>query len=98
MDPMIETKEWLHGQKLIWNDAVEDIIAARKFLEKAGKVGIVGYCYGGTIAWLGACKGGFKAASGYYGGGIHENLDLEAQRVLSNSILVQKIRVFQWKM
>ena len=64
--------------KINLNDAVEDIIAARKFLEKAGKVGIVGYCYGGTIAWLGACKGGFKAASGYYGGGIHENLDLEA--------------------
>ena len=60
------------------DDAVKDIIAAREFAAKAGKVGIVGYCYGGTIAWLGACKGGFNAASGYYGGGIHENLDLES--------------------
>ncbi len=60
------------------DDAVKDIIAAREFVAKAGKVGIVGYCYGGTIAWLGACKGGFNAASGYYGGGIHENLDLES--------------------
>ena len=61
------------------DDAVKDIIAAREFVAKAGKVGIVGYCYGGTIAWLGACKGGFNAASGYYGGGIHENLDLESR-------------------
>ena len=60
------------------DDTVKDIIAAREFVAKAGKVGIVGYCYGGTIAWLGACKGGFNAASGYYGGGIHENMDLES--------------------
>jgi carboxymethylenebutenolidase len=41
-------------------------------------VGIVGYCYGGTVTWLGACKGGFDAAVGYYGGGIHTLLDLDA--------------------
>ena len=64
--------------KINSNDTIEDIISARKFLKKAGKVGIVGYCYGGTIAWLGACKGGFEAASGFYGGGIHENLDLDS--------------------
>ena len=61
--------------KINSNDAVEDVIAAGEFLEKAGKVGIVGYCYGGTMAWLGECKGGFRAASGYYGGGMYKNLD-----------------------
>jgi carboxymethylenebutenolidase len=61
------------------NDAVKDITAARKYISNAGKVGIVGFCYGGTIAWLGACKAGFNAASGYYGGGIHENLDLQSK-------------------
>ena len=62
-----------------WDDAVLDIIAAREALSGTGKVGIVGYCYGGTVAWLGACKGGVDAAVGYYGGGIHEMLDLDAQ-------------------
>ena len=61
-----------------WDDAVKDTFAAKEAVASAGKVGIVGYCYGGTIAWLGACKGGFDAASGYYGGGIHQNLDLDA--------------------
>ncbi|MBC7635020.1 MAG: dienelactone hydrolase family protein [Acetobacteraceae bacterium] len=33
--------------------------------------GIVGYCYGGTIAWWGATRTkSFKAASGWYGGGV----------------------------
>ncbi|NQV54888.1 MAG: dienelactone hydrolase family protein [Rhodospirillales bacterium] len=61
-----------------WDDVVKDIIAARESVSSAGKVGIVGYCYGGTVAWLGACKGGFDAAVGYYGGGIHTMLDLNA--------------------
>jgi len=60
--------------KVEWDDAVKDTIAAREAVASAGKVGI-----GGTIAWLGACKGGFDAASGYYGGGIHQNLDLDAE-------------------
>ncbi len=34
-------------------------------------IGIVGYCWGGTIAWWGATRSSlFKAASGWYGGGI----------------------------
>lgn len=34
-------------------------------------VGIIGYCWGGSLAWLGATKShGFKAAVGWYGGGI----------------------------
>ena len=33
--------------------------------------GIIGYCWGGTIAWLGATRShAFKAAIGWYGGGI----------------------------
>ena len=34
-------------------------------------VGIIGYCWGGSLAWLGATKSqAFKAAIGWYGGGI----------------------------
>ncbi len=35
------------------------------------KIGIVGYCWGGTLAWLGATRTKtFSAAVGWYGGGI----------------------------
>jgi carboxymethylenebutenolidase len=34
-------------------------------------VGIIGYCWGGSIAWVGATRSSrFKAAVGWYGGGI----------------------------
>jgi carboxymethylenebutenolidase len=34
-------------------------------------IGIIGYCWGGTIAWWGATRSrSFKAAVGWYGGGI----------------------------
>jgi len=37
----------------------------------AKPVGIIGYCWGGALAWAGATKvAGFKAAVGWYGGGI----------------------------
>jgi carboxymethylenebutenolidase len=34
------------------------------------KVAVIGYCYGGTIAWLAATRLGAAAAVGYYGGQI----------------------------
>lgn len=35
------------------------------------KLGIVGYCFGGTVAWWGATRSNkFAASSGWYGGGI----------------------------
>jgi carboxymethylenebutenolidase len=37
-----------------------------------GKIGITGFCWGGTFTWLSACTiDGLSAAVGYYGGGIH---------------------------
>lgn len=56
-----------------------DIGAARDAVASAGKVGIVGYCYGGTVSWFGACNGGFDASVCYYGGGIADMLDKDAQ-------------------
>jgi carboxymethylenebutenolidase len=47
-----------------------DIAAAADSLGRR-TLGIVGYCWGGTIAWWGATRNDlFKAASGWYGGGI----------------------------
>jgi carboxymethylenebutenolidase len=48
-----------------------DIEAAAKALPAGAAHGIIGYCWGGTIAWWGATRSrSFKAAVGYYGGGI----------------------------
>lgn len=41
----------------------------------SGKIGIVGYCFGGTLAWLGAARGTPNAAVSFYGTQIHRYLD-----------------------
>src|SRR3954467_11090024 len=57
--------------------ALKDAEAAIKAVSSAGKVGIVGYCWGGTIAWLAAGKlGGLACAVAYYGGGILADAEL----------------------
>ena len=50
---------------------VLDILAAAAALPPEAKRGIVGYCWGGTVAWHGATRtSAFAAAVGWYGGGI----------------------------
>jgi carboxymethylenebutenolidase len=63
----------------VTNDmALKDAEAAVKAAAGAGKVGIVGYCWGGFVAWLAAAKvPGLSAAVPYYGGGILDNADLK---------------------
>ena len=52
-----------------------DIAACVAALRPAGKVGIVGYCLGGSLAWLAAARvDGLAAAVGYYGGAIAAQL------------------------
>jgi len=51
--------------------AVLDIEAAAQALPQSARIGIIGYCWGGTVAWHGATRSQrFTAAIGYYGGGI----------------------------
>jgi carboxymethylenebutenolidase len=50
---------------------MQDIQAAIRHAAQAGKVGIVGYCYGGLLSWRAACSlDGLSAAAPYYGGGM----------------------------
>ena len=54
-----------------------DVEAAVKAVAEAGKVGITGYCFGGMTSWRAAHAGlGLSAASGYYGGGVPNYIDL----------------------
>ena len=56
--------------KLSDPDVMKDIEAAAGHLG-GKKLGIVGYCFGGTVAWWGATRTSkFAAASCWYGGGI----------------------------
>jgi carboxymethylenebutenolidase len=59
--------------KVSLDDALKDVAAAIKAAAPAGKVGIVGYCWGGTVAWAAATRlEGLAASSPHYGGGIAE--------------------------
>ena len=50
---------------------LQDIEAAIAYASKAGKVGIVGYCWGGLLTWRAAALlPGLSAAAPYYGGGM----------------------------
>ncbi len=50
---------------------LQDIQAAINHAASAGKVGVVGYCWGGLLTWRTACLlKGVSAAVPYYGGGV----------------------------
>ncbi len=53
-------------------NVIADADAAAESAAEGGKVGIVGYCWGGQIVYVASCRLGGKlaCASGYYGGGI----------------------------
>jgi carboxymethylenebutenolidase len=56
------------------DNAVKDIAAAFEYLREQGvqKIGVIGYCMGGTMAWLAAARLHPDAAVGYYGGRISQ--------------------------
>ena len=56
---------------------VRDIGAAVEAAASAGKVGVVGYCWGGSLTFVAACKFDVAAASSYYGGQILAALERE---------------------
>ena len=58
-------------QKLDWKQTMQDAAAAVAEAKQAGKGGIVGYCWGGTVAWVAAARtSGLAASVPYYGGGM----------------------------
>jgi carboxymethylenebutenolidase len=58
-------------QKVNVDEALLDLSAAVKVASAAGKVGVVGFCFGGRMAWLAASRvEGVAASVSYYGGGV----------------------------
>jgi carboxymethylenebutenolidase len=60
------------AQKINIEDAIRDVDAALQYAAReTGKpAGVVGYCYGGTLAWLAATRLSPAAVVGYYGSQI----------------------------
>ena len=64
-------------------DSIKDLRATLAYLQQEGggaKVGVVGYCWGGSLAWLAATEiDGLAVAICYYGGEIANNADRKAK-------------------
>ena len=89
------------GLKL--REPIEEAAALRDIEAAAAKLaprptGIIGYCWGGTIAWLGATRSkAFKAAIGWYGGGIRAARDARPNCPVQ-CISAPRTRAFRWPM
>jgi carboxymethylenebutenolidase len=58
--------------------ALADVAAARDAVVNVGKIAVIGYCWGGYVAWMAAARlPGFACAVPYYGGGI---LEVQSER------------------
>ncbi|MHB8528539.1 MAG: dienelactone hydrolase family protein [Caulobacteraceae bacterium] len=67
-----------HARATPLDQALADISACRDYLAPRGRVFVVGYCYGGSLAWLAAGKlEGLAAASSYYGSLVRANAELK---------------------
>jgi carboxymethylenebutenolidase len=60
--------------KMDLDTALLDVRAAADAAAEAGKVGLVGYCWGGSVAWLASTRLGIPSV-GYYGGRIGDFVD-----------------------
>jgi carboxymethylenebutenolidase len=83
-EPNFETgyspDEIAHARKFVanpdWGAMMRDTQAAIDAAKQDGRVGIIGFCMGGTIAFLAAARlNGLSAAIAYYGGQIAKNAD-----------------------
>ncbi len=57
-----------------------DLTASINVMKHAGRVAVVGYCWGGTLAYLAACELQISCAVSYYGGQIKEHLNCSPRR------------------
>jgi carboxymethylenebutenolidase len=64
------------------DDAIKDIAAAMAAVSDNGPVSVIGYCWGGSLAYLSACRlQGFTKAVGYYGGQIAQDCANESPKI-----------------
>jgi carboxymethylenebutenolidase len=61
--------------KQLAEDVKTTVAALRARPEVTGKVGALGYCMGGRLAYVAAAIAGVDAAASFYGGGIQDQLE-----------------------
>jgi carboxymethylenebutenolidase len=66
-------KGFSYVQRLKNDNVMLDVQAAIDRVKSAGKVGVVGYCWGGTMAYLASARLDVAATIAYYGGGINNH-------------------------
>jgi carboxymethylenebutenolidase len=73
-DDMTAGREFRAGCDL--DLVIKDVAAAAEAARAGGKVGIVGYCWGGSVVYVSCCRlpGHIDAGVGYYGGQIIPHL------------------------
>ncbi|PJK27537.1 dienelactone hydrolase family protein [Minwuia thermotolerans] len=81
-EEIAKAREWRAACDL--DKVLLDIEAAVDEASKAGKVGMVGYCWGGSLVYISCCRMGDKVAagSGYYGGQIMPHITEEVKAPL----------------
>ena len=56
-------------------DTMKDVAAAMAVVKHSGRVGMVGFCWGGKVTYVSACELQLACAVAYYGGSIAQSLD-----------------------
>ena len=92
-----------HLKKLCDKDALKDIEACISVVSSAGKVGVIGYCWGGSLSWRIGCESSNLSASVcYYGGDIPKLRDLKSKcnvlthfGELDKSIPKEAVKIFE---
>ena len=70
------------ANRLDWFRVLLDLEAAVRSIQSAGRVGVVGYCFGGAVAWLAAARLPSIACSvGYYGSKIVDLMHAHTPRI-----------------
>ena len=92
-------------KELCDKDALKDIMASISVVSSAGKVGVIGYCWGGSLSWRIGCEASNLSASVcYYGGDIPKLRNLKPKcnvlthfGELDKGIPIKDVRIFEKK-
>jgi carboxymethylenebutenolidase len=64
---------------IAFDPAMLDVAAAVDHVAATGPVAVIGYCFGGSVAWIAACDLPIAAAVGYYGGQVYGMRDRQPE-------------------